>query len=188
MKILAMTDNQPKNDYSFDKKWSPAIAAHGHTALPNILLRNYKSLGITGPELRIIIALELHRWNDKEPWPSISTLAKLAGVSSRRARILVSSLHDKGIITRTLRDNAASTYNFDRLIFKLDQLAVSSLPPGRKQPPSWDETRLERRTKGSSDEYAAKQNSELKPSMNTGVEMVSTTLSRRYSREYFNDP
>lgn len=175
-----MTKQKYSNDqYSFDKKWSPAIAAHGFTALPNLLLKNYKALGITTPELRIIIAIELHRWDDKQPWPSIGTLASIAGITSRRARVLVTSLHDKALVIRSERDNDTNTYSFEKLIFKLDQLATSSLPPGRKEPPSWEETRLERRLKTSSEEDAANKTPELKPTINTGIEKIGETLNRR---------
>jgi hypothetical protein len=175
-----MTKKRLNQEYGFDKKWSPAIAAHGFTSIPNLLLRQYESLGITAPELRMIIVIEMHRWDDREPHPSVATLAKLIRTSPRRAREIITSLHTKGLILRTVRDYKTSTYNYDRLIHKLDQLATSSLPPGRKAPPSWDETRLERGMKTSSEEDAANKTPMIKPTVNTGIEKVGETLNRRY--------
>ncbi len=175
-----MTNNNQSDNYSFSKKWSPAIAAHGFTSIPNLLLRQYKSLGITAPELRMIIALELHRWDDSEPFPSIATLSKLIGTTTRRARAIITSLNDKKLILRTIRDHETNSYNHDRLIFKLDQLAMSSLPPGRKVPPRWEQTRLEGRAKPSSKEDAVNENPVIKPNINTGMEKAGETLTRKY--------
>lgn len=175
------TQKHTKEEYTFDNKWSPAIAAHGHTSIPNLLLRQYISLGITTPELRMIIALEMYRWDDKEPYPGVTALARLTDVTPRRARAILTSLHTKGLVMRTIRNHDTSSYNPDRLILKLDQLAISSLPPGRKDPPHAEETRLERKLKTSPNEYAANNTPQLKPIMNTGIENVGEIFKRRYS-------
>lgn len=128
----------------------------------------------------MIVAIEMHRWEDKEPYPSVAKLASLVGTTPRRARAIISSLHAKGLILRTVRDYETNTYSYEQLIYKLDQLATSSLPPGRKEPPHRDETRLERRLETSSKEDAANKHSTLKPTINTGVENVGEMLKRRY--------
>lgn len=179
-RITMATQKYHNEEYSFDKKWSPAIAAHGHTSIPNLLLRHYISLGITTPELRMIIALEMYRWDDNEPYPGVTALARLIDVTNRRARAILTSLHAKGLVMRTIRNHETSSYNPDRLIYKLDQLAISSLPPGRKDPPHTEETRLERKLKTSPNEYAVNKYTTLKPTMNTGIENVGETLKRRF--------
>jgi len=176
------TQSNSQKNYAFEEKWSPAIAEHGFTAIPNLLLRHYISLGITTPELRMIIALETFRWDDREPFPGIDSLANLLDVEPRRARAIITSLHNKGIIIRVERIGMTNEYSFEKLIYKLDQLATSSLPSGKKEPPPWDKTRLERRLKTSPEEDAAKQNQKIKPNINTGIEKVGETLSRRYTR------
>ena len=180
--LTMITQEHSNEEYSFAKKWSPAIAAHGHTAIPNLLLRRYLDMGITSPELRMIIALETYRWDDKEPFPSVKSLSKLTGVSSRQGRLILTSLHNKGLIIRTEHVGGTNTYNYDRLIYKLDQLATSSLPLGRKEPPSQEETRLERRMKTSSKEDASQQDTKLKPNINTGLENAWEIAKQRYAK------
>lgn len=177
-----MMKNRPPAQYTFDHKWSSAIAKHGFTSVPNLLLRHYSSIGINAPELRVIIALESYRWDDREPYPSIGSLANLLNVTPRRLRTLVASLDAKGLVARLEREGNTNTYSFERLIYKLDQIAISSLPVGRKDPPSPEETRLERQMKLSSKENEAQQYRNPKPSINKRPEKLGDVLDRIYPK------
>lgn len=182
-------DIQPKKEYAFEKKWSRAIAAHGFTALPNLLLRHYVQLGITPPELRLLVALETFRWDDNRPYPSLDTLAKMLAIEPRQARNIITSLAKKGLIIRTLRVGTTSEYSIEPLIHKLDVLATSFLPTGKKLPPPWADIRAERRHITTDKKDEANKNQNLRHTINHGAEKLGSTLGQRYQEyPYLNDP
>jgi hypothetical protein len=118
---------------SFADKWSPAIASHGHTSMPNLLINNLDLLNITSAELATLAAILTFKWDSRDPYPSINTLALLVCRTDRTVRRHLESLESKKLIKRVARPNQPSEYDISALIGKLNMLAKNVLP-GQKRP------------------------------------------------------
>lgn len=117
MRYLKMTVN---NDYNFSSRWSHRLATDGFTALPNILIRNQGKLGITDPEMVVLISLASFKWDRQMPYPSVATLSSYSGKSIGAVRNNLRSLSTKGLIKRVYRDNQTSKYDLRPLIKVLE--------------------------------------------------------------------
>lgn len=126
---IPMNDKEPKDSYQFASKWSERIAGSGHTALPNLLIIHQAELDITASEFITLIGLLLHKWDDKDPYPSANRLATYSGLTHITVRRNLRSLEKKGIIWRNLREGFTSEYSIKSLIEKLDIYPQSNPPP-----------------------------------------------------------
>lgn len=154
--------------HSFANRWSKAIEEHGYTSLPTLLLFKRTSLNISVPELHIVLCIESFRWDKRNPWPSMNSIAKRAQRSTRATRNHISSLEKKGLIKRKYHTGTSSSYSLEPLIAKLDQMAVSSLPVGKKLPPTADKTFRTLWQKPSAKEEAVKDRSQKEPNIKNG--------------------
>ncbi len=102
--------------YRLSVRFGEEILARGHTAIPNLVLNYYVPLGLTGPELLFTIHVWQHWWSDRDPYPSLRTIAARMGISVRQAKRYVESLEGKGflrVIERFLPDGSQTTNEFD---------------------------------------------------------------------------
>ncbi len=174
---------QPQGSHKFASKWSRAIEEHGFTAIPNLLLYQRKSLGITIPELCVIICIESFRWDEREPYPGLKTLSTRVRLSTRTTRKHLSCLEGKGLIKRIYRTGQTNKYKIQPLVDALDRIAVSTLPPGRREPPRFDKTNLSLRSESSSKEDLVKQDSKSRPTnKNVGISSLGEIAQRKYGR------
>jgi hypothetical protein len=109
----------------------------------------------------------------------MSSIAKRAHISVRSTRNHISSMEAKGLIRRLYRTGQSTVYKLDPLVAKLDGMAVSSLPPSKKLPPSADKTFRPPRKNSSSKEDSLKLNA-LKDSniKNGGLESTKEILDK----------
>ncbi len=128
--------NEEADQNKFSDKWSPEIAAKGHTSVPNCLIRCQKEIGITTAELNVLLQVMLFRYDRRDPFPSMETIATGANVTPRTARRNIASLEDKGLIKRDFCKRSSSTYGFFFLIDKLNDHIVVCEKGGQKQPPN----------------------------------------------------
>lgn len=171
----------PQTDkHSFEQKWSPAIHEHGFTAIPNLLYSQRKGLGLTASEFFILTAIETFRWSAKNPWPSLEALRMRTGYTPRTLSRTITSLEKKGLVTRIKRKGTSNMYSLKPLIDKLDQAAISVLPPGKDRPPGIDKTSSSRVTSLSPKEYAAKNTQLRKSNKNNDVESLGKIMKRNY--------
>ncbi len=89
-------------------KWGLEVAQRGFAQLPNYLLHLNQFVDpekkLSPLELLILIQLVGSWWKkDEMPFPSMSTLAKRCGVSSRQIQRAINQLVDHGLIERTKR-------------------------------------------------------------------------------------
>lgn len=89
-------------------KWGQDVAERGFAQVPNYLLLINQFLDegskLTPTELLILIQLIGSWWKkDDLPFPSMSTLARRIGVSSRQIQRAVNRLEELGLIKRTKR-------------------------------------------------------------------------------------
>ena len=97
-------------------RFGEEILARGHTAIPNLVLNYYVRLGLSGPELLFTIHVWQHWWSDRDPYPSLRTIAARMGISVRQAKRYVESLEHKGflrVVERFLPDGSQTTNEFD---------------------------------------------------------------------------
>lgn len=78
--------------------WGTPILDDGFANVPNMLIRNYRKLGITHAEFGLIMNLITYKHDAGNPYPSQETLANSLDSSTRAVRKLISSLEDKELI------------------------------------------------------------------------------------------
>ena len=132
-------DAPPAKKSSTERIFGAKVMVHGYTALPNILLRAQKRLGISTTQFNIIAQL-LSYWFDpaRPPFPSKRELAQRMGITEQTLRINIKALELKGLVVREQRITAAgdygsNTYRLDGLVAKL-----------KKMEPDFTEERKER--------------------------------------------
>lgn len=107
-------------DWSFQTKWSKDVAKLGFTAVPNALLIYTTKLKLKPTEFIVLVNIDSFRWDAySEPWPSVETLAKRVGVSTKTVIRAITSLEEKGCISRIKRRNISNKYDFEPLKAKL---------------------------------------------------------------------
>ena len=114
----------------FHTFWGEAILDTGWTAIPNLLSRNLKKLGITHAEFVLICNILSHKHDVHDPFPSQETLASYQEVTTRQIRKLIDSLKQKGVIRTGRRRNkltgeymAGNAFSFKPLLDKLSAIA-----------------------------------------------------------------
>ncbi len=117
MRYLKMTT---KNTYAFSDKWSSRLETGGFTNIPNVLIKNQSKLGITDPEMVVIVSLASYKWDQRLPYPSIPTLSKHIGKTPGAIRNNIRTLEKKGYIKRVYRDNQSNQYDLRPLIKVLE--------------------------------------------------------------------
>ena len=129
----------PAPKSSTERIFGTKVVSHGYTALPNILLRAQKRLGITTTQFNIIAQL-LSYWIDpaRPPFPSKRDLSQRMGITPQTLRINIAALEERGLIRReqwktAAGDYGSNRYHLDGLVKKLKQLE-----------PDFDQERKER--------------------------------------------
>ena len=96
----------------------------GHTATPNLILNSYARLAISPQEMMFIIHLLQHKWDARDPYPSLGSVARRMGVSLRQAQRYEASLVKKGYLSvhariSPERGQLSNEYNFAPLIERI---------------------------------------------------------------------
>lgn len=79
-------------------RFGDAVLEAGHTAIPNLALNHYAELGLTPAEMLFAIHVWQHWWTERNPYPSLGTVAARMGVSRRQVRSYVHNLKAKGYL------------------------------------------------------------------------------------------
>ena len=89
---------------AIEERWTKPLADVGWTALPNIVLMKQAALGLKPMHVNIIMQIAKHWWEaEKEPFPSISTLAEAIGVEKRTIQKHISDMVEAGFLEKTER-------------------------------------------------------------------------------------
>lgn len=117
--------------------WGSRLLDDGFTSIPNILIRNYRKLGISHGEWGLICTLLTYKHDARDPYPSQETLAEHLDVTVRQIKKWVESLVDKKLLFVGRRRNSttkvfgSAVYNFKPLIQAALQLVGEQpLPSG----------------------------------------------------------
>lgn len=114
---------------SFDARFGAVLRSAGIAATPIPLYQYQGELGLSPQEVWLIGALLAHRWDIRDPYPSIHRLAKWSGVSRPSIHHLLNRLRDRGLIEVTNRygDNGrqiSSAYSLEKLFDRLTALVI----------------------------------------------------------------
>ena len=107
--------------------------AAGWSAIPSIIIEKQEALGLDAVDMNLILHLSQYWWQaDNLPHPSVGSIAKALGVTSRTVQKRISALQELGFIRRIERRNTASgsqtnQYSFDGLIAKATPFAEEKL-------------------------------------------------------------
>src|SRR3712207_165398 len=93
----------PNTECRIVVRFGDELLQAGFTAVPNLVLRHYVSLSITPTEMMFIIHIWQYWWNEKDPYPSLRTIADRMGISWRNAQRYVASLKQKAVLVVTPR-------------------------------------------------------------------------------------
>ena len=113
-------------------KWGTSVAGRGFAQIPNYLLLINQFLDgdhqLSATELLILIQLVGTWWKkDEMPFPSMTTLARRCGVSTRQVQRAINRLVSLDLIARTKRRTsgiiASNSYDLTPLVELLKQVA-----------------------------------------------------------------
>src|SRR5215831_15451281 len=82
------TDNpeQGRPEYRITVRFGDDLLQAGFTAVPNLLLNHYTELGMSQAELVFVVHLCQYWWSEKNPYPSLQTIATKMGKDLRQTR------------------------------------------------------------------------------------------------------
>lgn len=97
-----------------------------------------KPFGLTPTEAMFVLQLMFHKWDDRLPYPSYSTIAARMNISPTYARKLGKEIEKKGLLNRVVRVGATNQFDlqplFDRLAERLaTPVADAATAPAMKR-------------------------------------------------------
>ena len=119
---------EDKPNYSVQARWTERLGKR-FCPVSSVFLANYHRLrphenarGLNSTEAMLVIQILDHKWTTKAPWPSVPTLAKRLGISTRAVRAALKSLEDGGWLRREYRNHGTNLFHFDGLFAALEAL------------------------------------------------------------------
>ena len=89
------------------QKWGAAVEGGetGYQALPDVLVKGQRELGLNATEMVVLVNILLHWWaTDNLPHPRPSSIARRMDVTTRTVERAIHSLERKGLIKRLPSD------------------------------------------------------------------------------------
>jgi hypothetical protein len=113
--------NITDSSYKIAVRFGDQVLQAGFTSIPNLVLNHYAELGISPAEMMFTIHMWQFRWTERDPYPSLTTIADKMDVSWRQAHRYANSLKDKGFLNIKSRQEpgrgqVTSEYDFEPLI------------------------------------------------------------------------
>jgi len=107
-------------EYRISVRFGDDLLQTGFTAIPNLVLDHYTELGISPLEMMFIIHIWQYWWTEKDPYPSLKTIATKMKVDRRTTQRYVESLKQKKLLLVTPRTvpglgQVTSEYDFSPL-------------------------------------------------------------------------
>ena len=115
------------------KKWGRDVIEAGFTVVPSVILQRQATLGLTSPELNVLLQLLDHWWSASSfPYPSRKAIAERMGVSPQTVQRHITKLARCGFIEIERRKRSdggytSSVYRFEGLKTALQPLAVEGV-------------------------------------------------------------
>lgn len=123
--------------WSFQSKWNYEVATRGFTAVPNALLDAYTLLEMTPTQFLIFVNIDSFRWSSqKDPFPSIETLADRTGLSARTITRNITTLEKKHRLLRRIpRAYSSNAYSLEegaKTLASFIEWEAFTVPPRQK--------------------------------------------------------
>lgn len=117
--------------------WGVPTLDDGFSAIPNLLIRKYRKLGMTNGEACFINLLITFRHDERDPYPSRKTLADYLECSERQITKWIRSLKSKGLLS-TEQQEIPVTGKWKKNVFSFKPLldALANLVGEKKKPSS----------------------------------------------------
>ncbi|TAJ81859.1 helix-turn-helix domain-containing protein [Reyranella sp.] len=112
-----------------DRKWSPLVMKQGYTIVPVLLLHAQKRLGLSPPQLNVLLQIASHWWKAAQlPYPSKQLIANRMSCTPRQVQRHLTALENAGLIKRIVRKNTrqgqlSNEYSLAGLVKKLKEIA-----------------------------------------------------------------
>ena len=120
-------DTGPRTGSPVYAKYGEAVAA-GFQAVPNVLLKNQDSLGLTPTNLVVLLNVLMHWWYPEQmPFPRSTTIAQRMGLSPRAVQRALQQLQKLELLTRERPENGHAYLNPEPLVAKLKKLARNDI-------------------------------------------------------------
>lgn len=103
-------------DYSLRARWGDDLLDRGIACFPVLLFEVYHLLGISEEELVFIQQAFCYKWDDRNPYPSFSTIAAKMGKTKRTIQHYAESLEKKKLMERKPRLGGSSELDFSLLL------------------------------------------------------------------------
>lgn len=186
--MSTIDDKQPA--YSISVRFGDAILQAGHTSIPNLVLNHYSELGISSNEMMFVIHVWQYWWTERNPYPSLNSIASRMNISRRQARNYTQSLKSKGFLIVRERFTPAfgqttSEYDFSPLLRAVEGAAEDAAhePEETLMPPRKDSSEGGRKLssgasrKDSSSEEDAENNTHSEEDINSNIRKVKPAKS-----------
>ena len=113
---------------NFEKIWGKKVRSHGYAAIPTIMIRAQRRLGVNPTQFSLLLQLLDFYWSpDRPPFPSKQQLADRVGIKLSSIKPNMKALETAGLIKRVQNKTAAgdwgpNTYHLDGLIQRIKDL------------------------------------------------------------------
>ncbi len=105
-------------------KYGEAAVA-GFQAVPDLLLKNQKDLGLSPTNVVVLLNVLMHWWYpEQKPFPRSTTIAKRMGISTRAVQRSLQRLQQLGLLAREKSEHGPSYLDPMPLVAKLNGLTV----------------------------------------------------------------
>ena len=110
----------------------------GFMPLPNLFLRHYAELGLSGQQAMFVMQLMATTWDFGSPPATLSDIAGRMGIARRTAQAISAELHAKGVLEIYEQYNDGGSqiengYDLDRLFQQLAAFASAPQPSKRQR-------------------------------------------------------
>src|SRR5262245_41612717 len=134
----ASADDADKQRYKITVRFGVELLEDGHTAVPNLVLNHYAKLGVSRAEMMFTTHIWQYWWTEKQPYPSLQSVADKMQVSRRQVRNYAQSLKAKGLLQVHERyapglGQVTSEYDFSTLFARILEVARANNNTPRKE-------------------------------------------------------
>ena len=120
--------SKKKKNFELEERWSKVVTDQGFSAIPSVLLKSQRRLGLSNNHVVILMHLIDHWFGkDQTIHPSMQLIAERMGLSKSYVRSLMAQLENLGFLIRKKRyekrSQTSNSYYLDGLVEKLIPLA-----------------------------------------------------------------
>lgn len=126
-KILPLEASEKRVKES-NKKWGASVMKIGFNIIPSILIRGQSRLGLSSPQIMVLLQIIDHWWNHRDwPFPSKRELSNRIGIGQRQIGRHLEALEKAGLIKRIERfgghhGRKSNEYDLSGLVEKIQAL------------------------------------------------------------------